>query len=110
MEIDNLTLGQIKQLKNLLGGVEHQPLPFQIGEKVFIRTVTHYQTGKVKEIVGKFIILDEAAWIADSGRFHDALTKGTLSEVEPIPGTIRINSDTIVDAFPWTHDLPKVQK
>lgn len=110
MEIDNLTLGQIKQLKNLLGGVEQLPLPFAIGEKVFIRTVTHYLTGQVKEIVGKFLILTEAAWIADSGRFFDFLEKGIPSEVEPIPDSVRINSDTIVDAFPWNHALPKVQK
>ena len=110
MEIDSLTLVQIKQLKNLLGGAELQPIPFSIGEKVFIRTVTHYLTGQVKEIVGKFLILNEAAWIADSGRFYDALEKGTLNEVEPIPDSVRINSDTIVDAFPWKHKLPKDQK
>lgn len=110
MEIDTLTLGQIKQLRNLLGGVESSPLPFVPGEKILVRTVTHYLTGKVKEIVGKFIVLTDAAWIADTGRFSEALKTGKLSEVEPVEHDVRLNSDTIIDAFEWKHSLPRDQK
>ncbi|TXH49883.1 MAG: hypothetical protein E6Q97_21530 [Desulfurellales bacterium] len=93
------------------GGLEStQPMPFKIGEKVFIRTVTYHMTGKIKAITGKFITLEDAAWIADSGRFADALLKGTLSEVEPIVGDMRVNSDTFIDVFEWKHELPKEQK
>ena len=74
-------------------------MPFKIGESIFIRTVTMNMTGRIKAITGKFITLEDAAWIADSGRFHDALAKGTLSEVEPIPGDMRVNSDTFVDVL-----------
>ena len=109
MEIDKLTIGEVKQLTSLLSQ-QKEPLPFEIGEAIFVRTVTHYLTGRVVKIVGKFLILEEAAWIADTGRFFDALEKGTLNEVEPIPGSVRINSDTIVDAFSWKHKLPKDQK
>jgi hypothetical protein len=87
-----------------------QPMPFKIGESVFIRTVTMNMTGRIKAITGKFITLEEAAWIADSGRFYDALSKGTLSEVEPVIGDMRVNTDTIVDVFEWRHPLPKEQK
>lgn len=93
------------------GGLEStQPMPFKIGEKVFIRTVTYHMTGRIKAITGKFITLEDAAWIADSGRFADALIKGTLSEVEPIVGDMRVNSDTFIDVFEWKHELPKEQK
>jgi hypothetical protein len=82
---------------------------FELGKAYYFRTVTHHQTGRVKRIVGKFIELEEAAWVADSGRWHDALMTGTLSEVEPFPHGVIINSDSLVDATPWMHDLPKVQ-
>ena len=59
--------------------------PFSIGESLFIRTVTYHLTGKVvgiKVIAGTaFLVLEQAAWIADSGRFTQAINNGTLSEV-----------------------------
>lgn len=75
----------------------------------FFRTVTYHMLGKVKKIVGRFAYLEEASWIADSGRFMNAIKDGTLSEVEPV-GKAFINLDTIVDFFPWTHKLPTEQK
>lgn len=79
--------------------------PFAVGEKYLIRTVTFFLTGQVKAITGKFLILKDAAWIADTGRFSQAITKGVLDEVEPVDEAI-VNMDAIVDAFPWTHKLP----
>jgi hypothetical protein len=38
-----------------------------------------------------------------------AIKKGTLNEVEPV-GTVFVNVQTVVDFFPWKHDLPKDQK
>ena len=83
-------------------------LPFEVGEKYYIRTVTHHQTGKVKKIVGKFLVLEQAAWIADSGRFMQAILDGKLGEVEPVKECF-VNTDTIIDAFIWTHRLPTEQ-
>ena len=83
--------------------------PFQIGKSYFIRTVTYHLTGKVKAVCGQFLILEKAAWIADSGRFAEAINKGTLNEVEPVGDAI-VNIDSITDAFPWIHKLPESQK
>lgn len=83
--------------------------PFQKGKSYFIRTVTYHTVGKVKEIIGDFLVLTEASWVADSGRFMNAIKEGTLSEVEPT-GECIINISSIVDAFPWKHKLPKDQK
>jgi len=85
-------------------------LPFEIGSAYFIRTVTYFATGRVKDIVGQFLVLEEAAWIADTGRFSDALAKGVMDEVEPINGEMFINTNSITDAFPWKHSLPKEQR
>lgn len=58
---------------------------------MFVRTVTHYYTGRVVGVSDKAILLEDAAWIADTGRFADALRTGILSEVEPYPdGVIEI--------------------
>lgn len=85
-------------------------LPFTVGEKVFIRTVTHYLTGKIKAITGKFLTLSDAAWIADTGRFMQAIEQGTLNEVEPVTCDVRVNSDCIIDVYQWLSDLPRTQK
>ena len=87
-------------------GIEH---PFQEGKSYFIRTVTYHFIGTIKEIVGKWIILKDASWVADSGRFHEALEKGTLSEVEYMKSAI-INMDTITDATEWENKVPKESK
>jgi len=80
-----------------------------IGGKFFFRTVTYHLTGEVKRIVGHFAYLKDAAWIADSGRFHEAIKNGILTEVEPV-GDAFINLDTVVDFFPWVHKLPMLPK
>ena len=83
--------------------------PFQIGKAYFIRTVTYHLTGRVTAIAGNFLMLEQAAWIADSGPFMQAIQKGKLFEVEPV-GEAMINMGAIVDAFPWPHDLPVKRK
>ena len=81
-----------------------------MGKTVFIRTVTMYHTGRVVDMDDKFIVLEDAAWIADTGRFSDALKTGKLSEVEPVEGLVRVSLGAIVDVFEWKHELPRTQK
>jgi hypothetical protein len=82
-----------------------------IDKKVFIRTVTHYFTGKVVGIFNhNFVILENAAWIADTGRFEQAIRDGVLDEIEPIAVTWYVNMDTVTDFGLWMHALPVEQK
>ena len=83
--------------------------PFKIGKSYFIRTATYHSIGKIKAIAGHFIVLSDASWIADSGRFSQAIKYGKLDEVEPVNEAI-INIDGIIDAFEWKHSLPREQK
>lgn len=83
--------------------------PFKEGDSYFIRTVTYHFVGTIKEIVGKWIVLKDASWVADSGRFHVALEKGELNEVEYMDKAI-INMDTITDASLWNNKVPKDSK
>ena len=79
-----------------------------VGKKMFIRTVTYHLTGKIEKIVGNFFVLSSAAWIADSGRFMNAIKEGKLNEVEPVEKAL-VNINSITDMFPWMHELPRKQ-
>lgn len=110
MDIDNLTVKEVKHIQSLLKGseIKHES-PYQIGQSYLIRCVTFYYTGRVKRVTPKEIILEEAAWIADTGRFSDALKTGVLNEVEPM-GEIIIGRGAVVDAVKWIHQLPREKK
>lgn len=85
--------------------------PWRLGEQYLIRTVTMFQTGRLAYVGEHELLLEDAAWIADTGRFGDALAKGTLNEVEAIPdGHLIVGRGSIVDASLWKHPLPRETK
>lgn len=114
MNIDELTLGQIKQLKAMLGGscAPTQSHSIKVGTKVIIRTVTMTYTGLVEAITDSDIVLSTAAWIADSRRWHDALRDGfeDSAEIEPYPDGCIVSRGAVVDVSPWVHELPTEQQ
>lgn len=73
--------------------------PFVIGKKYLIRTVTMIQTGQLKEVKGNFLVLKDADWIADTGRFSEALNdQSKFNEVEPFKNDVIVSMGSIVDA------------
>ncbi|GAC1475681.1 MAG: hypothetical protein PVSMB8_00560 [Vulcanimicrobiaceae bacterium] len=82
-------------------------LPFDIGDKIFVRTVTHYQVGRVRTIGHDFFTLEEAGWVACTKRFHETLRTGKLEEFEPADDWVMIGRGAVVDVYPWKHELPK---
>ena len=80
-----------------------------VGKKLFIRTVTYHWIGKVEKVNGSVIQLSGASWVADSGRFMNAIKEGKLDEVEPV-GDWNINMNSSVDFGEWKHKLPTSQK
>ena len=85
--------------------------PYQIGKKYFLRTVTNYYVGKLIWVGPQELLLEDVSWIADTGRFSDALKKGELNEVEPYPEIpVIIGRGAIVDASIWDHSRKLVQK
>ena len=84
MNTDDMTMGQAREIANLMSG-SCDASWFKKGQKVRIRTVTHYQTGEVVSVNSQEVVLKDAAWAADTGRFSNALKTGELSEVEPFP-------------------------
>ncbi|MCB0968620.1 MAG: hypothetical protein KDB37_17445 [Ilumatobacter sp.] len=90
-------------------GQSPPPLPFD-GMTVIVRTVTMIYTGRATSVGSGWIRLDDAAWIADTGRWAAALATGKLNEVEPYPGGCWVRASSIVDVAPWSHDLPRGTK
>lgn len=86
--------------------------PIEIETPVFVRTVTHYYTGRLVAVTDQEIVLADCAWIADTGRFSSALQTGDLVEVEPYPDGVDvvINRGAIVDCCAWSHPLPRKVK
>ena len=83
---------------------------YREGEKYFFRCVTYHYVARLKRITATDFFLEDASWIPDSGRFHDALRTGEFAEVEPYVSNVIINRNLVVDASIWNHDLPKDQK
>ncbi len=108
LEISEETYQKIKQQLGEDSFKEITALQDMVGEKFFFRTVTYHLTGRVKKVIGNIIELENAAWIADSGRFMQAIKNGELKEVEPV-GRAYINIDSVTDFFPWKHALPEKQ-
>jgi hypothetical protein len=98
MKFDDLTIGEAKKLAQLFSG-KSDDSPFEIGAVYLIRTVTMIDTGRVVRVTPTEIVLEEAAWIADTGRFSDALKKLSFNEVEPFPdGEVIVGRGAIIDA------------
>lgn len=83
---------------------------WQLGKAYFIRTVTMHLIGELAIITDKELVLKNASWVADSGRFHDALKTGQLNEVEPFINDVILNRESIIDATAWDHEIPTCQK
>lgn len=86
--------------------------PIQLGKNVFIRTVTHYYLGKIVHVSEEEIVLKDCSWIADTGRFSEAMKNGTANEVEPYPDgvLVSVNRGAIVDVSSWSSALLRVVK
>ncbi len=101
-----------QKIKNQLAEneiIEINEMKDMIGKCFYFRTVTYHQVGRVVKQIGDLVQLEDASWIADSGRFMQAIVNGVLDEIEPV-GTIFVNIKAVVDICPWVHDLPKEQK
>ena len=111
IEISEETWEKIKSQVEEDGGKEIESYQDLIGQKVFFRTVTYHALGEVKKVIGRFVHLKTASWIADTGRFMNFIKDGVQanSEVEPV-GEMFLNMDTVVDFFIWKHKLLTDQK
>jgi hypothetical protein len=112
MDIEKLTLGELREIARIAGS-PCQDTPLPIGKSVIVRSVTHYYTGRLARVAGGFLILENAAWIADAGRWATTLEQGveSLKEIEPFPvGEVFVALGGVIDIAEWQHELPREQK
>lgn len=113
MNVDELTVKEAHEIANLFSGVANSSAishPWLIGECYLIRTVTMIQVGKLKWVGEQELVLGNAAWIADTGRFHDCLVDPeNINESEPFVNDVIIGRGSIIDATVW-HNVKVSQK
>lgn len=90
------------------------PAPWVLGANYQIRTVTMTLTGMLHYVGDKELVLHDAAWIADTGRFAQAVADPkaeSYSEVEPFPAgkSVIVGRGSIIDAVQIGF-LPRNQK
>jgi len=109
-EVDYVRKDSIKK-GNLPIQENNESFPYEISKNYFIRTVTHYFTGTLLWVGPQELLLENCSWIADTGRFSNALREGKLNEVEPYPeGPVIIGRGSIIDATLWNFNVLMVQK
>lgn len=111
MDINDLTIGQTKELSNLFGAQEPRVKSFLItGQNYLIRTVTMIYVGQLVGQNATELLLDNCSWIPETARWSDMLTGGTFNEVEPYRDPVIVMRAVIADVTLWGHPLPKKQK
>jgi hypothetical protein len=80
---------------------------------MLVETVTKYFVGLVEAVLPGEIVLRDACWVADTGRYHKLLANGgdDKAEFEPCQdGAVIIGRGSIVSAQPYKHGLIRVVK
>lgn len=109
MNIDDLTLGQLKSIQAMGAGSPDDTSHFPIGEAVVIRTVTMHYIGRLVAVTPKELVLEEAGWLANSGRWHSFLTGAHgPKEFEPYPdGRVIVGRGALIDCCLWGREIPR---
>jgi hypothetical protein len=89
--------------------------PYDVGGSYLIRTVTHYWIGRLVCIFPGELVIEQASWVAFTGRWGELHAAGKWSqqaEIEVMPADARVvvARGAIVDASPWPHGLPQVSQ
>jgi len=90
----------------LSGGFSTDDL--RVGDKVLLRTVAYYYSGRVVRVTPAEVVLCEAAWVSEiSPRLADAMATGTCTGIEPYPRdwTVPISRAVFSDIVMWPHAL-----
>ena len=100
MNINDMTIGEAREIAALFQGRQAPDnSAWEIGKIYLIRTVTMANTGILVAVTPQELVIEEAAWIAETGRFSDAVEKAEFGEVEPFPtGRVIIGRGAIIDA------------
>ena len=72
---------------------------WKIGANYLIRTATMIDAGRLVVVTERELVLEDASWIADTGRFGKALETASFNEVEMFPaGQVIVGRGSLIDA------------
>lgn len=109
IELNNEKFVRLSDIKVQKEYVDFSHGVFKKGDKLFIRSVTHHYLGRVVYADDKFLVLEDASWVAiPKNRHGDFLKSGPAagSEIEVYPSTVTLNVGALLDWSPWNHELP----
>ena len=78
--------------------------PYIPGNFYLVRTVTNYIIGQLVAVGQQELVFTQAGWLADTGRFNNALKTGNVNEFEPAASPddeIIVGRGAIIDCWPW---------
>lgn len=113
--LDDLTIGEARELARMFGcqpaATVSPSVARWVGSIVLVRTVTFYYVGIMESADPHGLVLREAAWVPNTGRFSAALESGQPAEVEPYPGEgyCTVGLGGIIDIGPWKQTLRVVK-
>ena len=97
-------------LRGMVSSAVHE-CPFEVGKQYLFRTIGYHWLGRVQSVRGRFLILEDASWVADTGRYSEALAGkiGELSssELEPSPRPVILNMDHVTDSVEYPFQIPR---
>ena len=81
MNINDLTIGQAKELASIFSGQKlscttHYP----VGKNVIVRTVTMIYTGRLEQVTDSDLVLVDCSWIPETERFMSFVAEGKVKE------------------------------
>lgn len=98
MDINDMKVGDLKALVASFSKPTDNSA-WEIGKCYLVRTVTMIDTGRLVAVTEHELVLEDAAWIADTGRFADAVKRAEFCEVEPFPdGRVILGRGAVIDA------------
>lgn len=73
--------------------------PYKLGQYYAVRTLTMIQTGRLEAVYAGELVLSDACWIADTGRWTQFLTDpASAAEIELFAHEVIVQRSNIIDA------------
>jgi hypothetical protein len=82
-----------------------QPHPYVKGQLYHVETATKYYIGTCSDVTDQEIVLQDAAWVAHTGRLNAYLSGSAPTSLEPLNGPVFISRGAIVAVIPYTRKI-----
>lgn len=112
MNIEDLTLRQIREIQSLSAVPQSAASNYPVGKNVIVRTVTMIYTGVLQSVSDTDLVLVDCSWIPETDRFMQFVANGSVKECEPYPDglPVFINRGALLDMCELRKELPRSQK